>query len=545
MKGYEKTKIALVEFQPELPNLSSFNMFPFYGTIILGTKLHNTGFDVTVFVEGISKFSIDDLDKFHFICFATKSPAANKIYNTADSLRKKGKTVIMGGTHATYFPEDCLLHSDYVIHGEGDEALPKLIYRLTNNQALDDIPGLSYMQQKEIIYTGKHVPPENLETVANYSLIRGIANINKFTQIFNRKRMVMPVQTSRGCPNKCSFCIVQKMFGPSYRKRPIQNVISEIRCAIQYTKHIVFVDNNFVGVSKEDISKTKLLLKAIKENFSDIEAAAFVTSDIIVHSELLTLLHSSGIRQLIIGFESLNLDSLEHYSKKQSITEIKRSVEVLKEYGFTVSGSFIANSNDDTPRSIIKTACAAKKWNIDFIYYFNWSPFPQTISTVIRKRIFLDNWAYLNGFHLYILTKKCLPSSFQKALLKANRIFYSYDRVLKCLLSGKIKLATDIFLRRLLFNKVENAIKKRKYLSYLRKLERGLYSKNKLDEERLMTAKLKKLGVFDHFTKEVYQLKRDKASINTKTENSRLIRICCTKIAREKLVPNLSISMKG
>ena len=170
------------------------------------------------------------------------------------------------------------------------------------------------------------------------------------------------------------------------------------------------------------------------------------------------------------------------------------------------------------------------------MYYFNWAPFPQTIGMDMRRRVFLDNWAYLNGFHLYMLTRNCLPSLFQKALLKANRIFYSYNRILKCFLSGQIKLATDLFFRRLLFNKVENAIKKRGYLSYLQKLENGLYPKNKLDEEMLMTTKLQRLEAFNCLVKGSDQSGYDKVSINKKPVNKRIVKTCYTKTTKEEIM---------
>lgn len=498
MRNHKNISIALVELLPELPNLSSFHIFPFYGTFILATKFHNWGFDVTTFVEGVSKFNVNDLEKFHFVCFSTKSSAANKIYKISDHLRSKGKTVIMGGTHATYFPEDCLLHSDYVVHGEGDDALPRLIDCLIKAQDPAIIPGLSYIQQGEIIYTGDQIPPEDITTIADYSLIKDISDLGRFSRLVRRKRVLMPVQSSRGCPNKCSFCIVRKMFGTHYRKRPVHSVISEIRAALQYSRRIVFIDNNFVGSSEAEISQTKTLLRAIKENFHNINASVFVTSDIAKRPKLLTLMYSAGIRQLVIGFESLNAECLDSYHKSQPIPSIKHSLELLKMYGFTISGTFIANGDYDTPRSIIDTARTVAKLNIDFMYYFIWSPYPHILNDPsVKKRIFINNWDYLNGYHQYLFSKKTLPSKLQKAVLKANRVFYSYKRIFKRLANCNFELAKELLLRRMLFRKVERAVYKRKYILYLNKIESRLYPNGTLDETMLATTKIECLKVFD------------------------------------------------
>ena len=37
------------------------------------------------------------------------------------------------------------------------------------------------------------------------------------------------IQTSRGCPFACSFCSVIKFFGHSYRLRPVEDIVAEIK----------------------------------------------------------------------------------------------------------------------------------------------------------------------------------------------------------------------------------------------------------------------------------------------------------------------------
>jgi len=121
MASKQKEKVAFVELQMALPNFASLLICPCYGIVLLATMLRDLGYATSIMVEGITRFSIADLNEFDVICFTVKSGSANKTYQWADQLRRKGKKVIFGGTHATYFPEDCLAHCDYVVRGQGDE----------------------------------------------------------------------------------------------------------------------------------------------------------------------------------------------------------------------------------------------------------------------------------------------------------------------------------------------------------------------------------------------------------------------------------------
>jgi radical SAM superfamily enzyme YgiQ (UPF0313 family) len=52
---------------------------------------------------------------------------APRAYEIATEFRKRGKTVVMGGVHPTYCPDEALQYADAIVFGEAEELWPELI----------------------------------------------------------------------------------------------------------------------------------------------------------------------------------------------------------------------------------------------------------------------------------------------------------------------------------------------------------------------------------------------------------------------------------
>lgn len=150
---------------------------------------------------------------------------SNHAYEIADIYRMKKIPVILGGIHVSANPEEALKHADSVCIGEAEELWDKI---------LNDIEKGDLKQQ---YYNSK---PTDLSKVP--VLKRNFINSSKYlyTNI---------VVTSRGCPFKCEFCYNSCDYvHHKYRNRNIEDVIEEIKSL--GTKHIMFIDDNFIGNKK-------------------------------------------------------------------------------------------------------------------------------------------------------------------------------------------------------------------------------------------------------------------------------------------------------
>ena len=61
----------------------------------------------------------------------TQAPRA---YQISDEFRKRGKKVIMGGSHATALPEEALNHVDSVVIGEAEGIWNEVLQEFTNHR---------------------------------------------------------------------------------------------------------------------------------------------------------------------------------------------------------------------------------------------------------------------------------------------------------------------------------------------------------------------------------------------------------------------------
>ena len=83
------------------------------------------------------------MENSDLVCISTITSTAFRAYEIADRLRAKNITVVMGGAHPTFVPDESLIHSDYVVRQEGDITLPELMSHLeSGNPSLTSIFGL-------------------------------------------------------------------------------------------------------------------------------------------------------------------------------------------------------------------------------------------------------------------------------------------------------------------------------------------------------------------------------------------------------------------
>lgn len=120
--------------------------------------------------------------------------------------RKKCKcTIILGGLHPTYFPEESLKNSvaQYLIRGEGERALPKLIFGILEKRNIEyfqEIENLSWKNGNIIIHNSD-AKMLSIDELQRYPC-------PDFSKIPNKVYNTMPVMTSKGCLFNCVFCSI-------------------------------------------------------------------------------------------------------------------------------------------------------------------------------------------------------------------------------------------------------------------------------------------------------------------------------------------------
>ena len=114
----------------------------------------------------------------------------------------------------------------------------------------------------------------------------------------------MGVQTKRGCPHNCCFCVYTVVEGKQVRVNPVREVIKEMKQLYDLgVRGFWFTDAQFIP-AKKHIEDAKILLTAIKsQGWDDINWAAYIRADNI-DAELAQLMVDTGMSYFEIGITS-------------------------------------------------------------------------------------------------------------------------------------------------------------------------------------------------------------------------------------------------
>lgn len=461
-----KTIRNIVFVEPKSPGSHVFEkqVVPRLGAIILGTLCKEKGYSVKVLIEDISGLDESSILNADLVCISTITSTANRAYWLADNIKKKGVPVVLGGVHPSFTADECLGHCDYVIRGEGEEALLELLEALQGNRNFSDIQNLSYRSGGNIFHNPVRPLISDLDSIPipDYSLVSNWEKSSK---------KIVSIATSRGCPFNCNFCCVVRMFGRGYRFTSIDRTLEEIKKNGRSTQHIFFCDDNFTA----NRERTKELLERILSEGIKIEWSSQVRVDAARDPELLKLMSLTNCFVVMVGFESINPKTLKAYNKRQTVDDIKNSIKAFHQHGIRVHGMFVLGSDDDNYQTVRETVRFAKRLHIDSIQFLILTPVPGT--PIYRKleeeqRIICRDWSKYDAHHTVFQPKNMTSYELQAETFKAIDRFYNWFSIIRRL------VRLDFYYVGLRFY-AKQAIKKayREKRNYIRLLKDDLFKK--------------------------------------------------------------------
>ncbi len=412
-------KITFIE--PKAPNLHIFSMFklPRLGSLILGTMMKDRGWQVDIIVEEKRDIDFEVLRDSELVAISTITSTAPRAYAIADRVRDDGGTVLMGGPHVTFLTDEALDHADFVIRGEGEQALMEFVDAWEGNMDFSQVSNLSYHSPYGTAHNplACHVADLDAIPFADLSLIK-----NQMNRVAGK--MIIPMQLSRGCPFDCSFCSVTGMFGKKYRYRSNESILDQLARYDSRKNFIFFYDDNFAANPK----RTKELLRGMISRGFKFKWSTQVRVDIARDLDLVRLMKQAGCHTLFIGFESVNPDSLEEMKKKQTVHDMLKAVKVLRKQKINVHGMFVYGFDNDTVKSARETVKFAKQAKLMSAQFLILTPLPgsdfyKTLDD--EKRILFKDWSLYDAHHAVFKPKNMTLSELQQLQIYSHRAFYS------------------------------------------------------------------------------------------------------------------------
>lgn len=268
----------------------------------------------------------------------------------ATEFRKRGKTVIMGGYMASIMPSEAVKYCDSLVVGDAELVWQDLLLDFSSGN-------LKKIYEKPLPNGYFSTPLPRFDLLKDKS-------IGNF----------LPVQAGRGCPNSCSFCSVSCLYKGRYIKRPLDEVIRDIKQikALGYKKILLLDDNIFSDRNYLD----KLL-----DTFISLKIDWMSQCEITIgnDNQLLRKLYQSGCQTLSFGLESTSRESLLSMDKAWAKPEeYDRLIQNIRNHGIDVSTEMVVGGEGDTLESIRKTKDFIEKNKISVPRFYILTPFPGT-----------------------------------------------------------------------------------------------------------------------------------------------------------------------
>lgn len=227
--------------------------------------------------------------------------------------------ILLGGPEVSFEWNDVIYNKniDFIIVGEGEIPFAQFLKAFPK---IEDVPNLIW-KKSDTIKVNKQ--SEILD-------LKYLKNINPYINepVEDLKTKICYVESSRGCPHTCEFCLAG--LEGKVRYFDIETVQNNLLYLMQYGKTIKFLDRTFNCNTKFAIS----IFKFILDNYKFQNIFQFEIKADIIQPELIEFIKSKvpkGAFRFEIGIQTLNITANNSIKRKQNFDNIKYFIEQISD----------------------------------------------------------------------------------------------------------------------------------------------------------------------------------------------------------------------
>ena len=225
--------------------------------------------------------------------------------------------ILLGGPEVSYEYDEiiALPFIDFIIVGEGETPFSEFLNSYPNVENVSSL-----------------VRKDNLEIIKNTSApMFDLKNFEQsmpyqFDNIEELKNKVLYIETSRGCPYKCEFCLAS--LDNKVRYLPDASIKKTLLFMMEHGKVVKFLDRTFN--IKRDF--TIDIFKFILEHHRPHNVFQFEITADILHPDIINFIHENvpkGLFRFEIGIQTVNQKANLEVSRKQNFEKTKRIIQEL------------------------------------------------------------------------------------------------------------------------------------------------------------------------------------------------------------------------
>ena len=359
---------------------------PPYTLAVLASLLRNAGMDVRLIDATASRLSLDQviarLEREAFIptliVFPTTTPTLDADAAAMARLKRHfGAPLFCFGPHASTaaaasMSRSSTLDVDGMFVGEPEDGVLHLA-SLASLDRIGDVPSLTWRRDGAVIPHSAHgtfagflqmpFPAWDLLDLRGYSL-----------PLVDRPYVI--VETSRGCPYSCDFCVAPIHQGHKFRERSAKVLVDEIeRSYREFGIEFFYLWGDTVTLNVKSFSAfcDELIARKLPIHWFGNARADNLTDPAFVHR-----LKAAGCWMLALGIESESDEVRKDMVKRLESEKIRTAFRNMREAGIKSFAFFIFGYPGETARTIEQTTEYAIALDPDFANFYPAVPYPGT-----------------------------------------------------------------------------------------------------------------------------------------------------------------------
>jgi radical SAM superfamily enzyme YgiQ (UPF0313 family) len=285
--------------------------------------------------------------------------------------------IVWGGWHSTTFPESVLQSglADYIVKGEGDEAIIELIDALESGKTVDKIKSLGWLDKGNVCINPSREP---MKLIPDLPIPLNLLERDKY-EISNGS---MEIFTSRGCPYSCGFCSIEQVYHRHWTALTAQEVVNNIEELHHKAgiNNFRISDSNFFVDAKRVREIADLILA--KDLHITWSAWGHISSMRVLDREDWREIKMSGHLFTAVGIESGSPRIRKYVGKPTSASHIIPFIRMLQEEGIIIRCFFmvgIPREMEDDLKQTVELILEIKRYSPTTEFtLFLYTPLPGT-----------------------------------------------------------------------------------------------------------------------------------------------------------------------
>jgi radical SAM superfamily enzyme YgiQ (UPF0313 family) len=325
------------------------------------------------------------------------TPTLARVARVADHSRRlfPESTIVVGGPHATIFPEEMLreLPVDVVVVGEGDLTVVELASALEAGADLSTVKGIRFKRNGSVIDTGPGPMLQHLDDLP----------MPAWHLVDPLKHYYVYIIESYGCPFRCTFCYTH-LHGQFRTKSPARVVEDiEYMAELHGIRMFKFWDDLPFGGSKARMLE---FCRLLAQRRLDVRWSC-VTRPQVISDEVISAMMQTGCFRVSMGVETGSPRMLRLLNKDNRVETYLETFELLARYDILTAAGFMLGLPGEEREDLEMSIRLAESLRATEYFASNYKPYPGTqLYEAARENGFvpprsIQEWAEYSDFTQY------------------------------------------------------------------------------------------------------------------------------------------------